>query len=104
MSARFEYTRMTGAEITEALQEIDLDPVAFCRIFGIRPEVMKRWQRDEQDAPPWIFPVLWLLREVPNGIAIARTAAANHIKVDRNHLTRGDFPYLNIPDAWEDSE
>lgn len=94
MSARFEYTRLTGRQIGDALAEIDLLPAAFCRIFGVRKEVMRKWLKDEQEPPPWVFVVLWLLREVPNGIAIARTAAANHIRLDREHPEYGEFPYL----------
>lgn len=102
LSARFEYQKMTAREFSDALAEIDLPPKAFARIFGVRPEVVQRWIRDEQDIPPWPFICLWLLREIPEGIAIARSAAANHIKTDRDNPGRGDFPYLRIPDE-EDS-
>lgn len=103
ISARFEYARMSAKDFREALDEIDLPHDAFARIFGVRIEVVRRWLKGEQDIPAWCFPVLWILREVPNGIAIARTAAANHIVRDREHPDRGDFPYLTIPDDEEDS-
>lgn len=98
VSARFEYQKMTGREFSAALAEIDLAPKAFARIFGVRPEVVQRWIKGEQDVATWVFPVMWLLREIPEGIAIARSAAANHIKIDRDHPDRGEFPYLRIPD------
>lgn len=103
VSARFDYRRMTAREFSEALREIDLQPDAFARIFGVRKEVVGRWLSGTQDVPSWPFVALWLLREIPNGIAIARTAAANHIEIDREHPDRGRFPYLNIPDDREDS-
>lgn len=103
LSARFEYQKMTAREFSAALREIDLPPDAFARIFGVRKEVVARWLKGTQDVPPWVFVVLWILREVPNGIAIARTAAANHIAQDRKYVERGPFPYLTIPDDEEDS-
>lgn len=103
ISARFEYARMSAKDFREALDEIDLPPQAFARIFGVRIEVVTRWLKGDQDIPPWAFVVLWILREVPNGIAIARTAAANHIVRDREHEERGEFPYLTIPDDEEGS-
>lgn len=102
VSARFEYKRMTGADLAAWLHELDLPADAFCRIFGVRPEVMARWLKDEQDIPPWVFVVVWLLKETPNGNAIARTAAANHIRIDRKFPDRGEFPYLRIPDEGDD--
>lgn len=94
---------MSAADFSLALREIDLAPPAFARIFGIRIEVVTRWLKGEQDIPPWAFVALWLMREVPNGVAIARTAAANHIARDTKYPQRGEFPYLTIPDDEEDS-
>lgn len=103
LSARFRYRRMTPKEFRDELQEIDLPPHAFARIFGVRPETITKWMRGENEIPPWPFVVLWLLREIPNGIAIARTAAANHIEFDNKFPDRGEFPYLSIPDDEEGS-
>src|SRR5690606_10889095 len=85
VSARFEYARMSADDFSKALHDIDLAPPAFARIFGVRIEVVTRWLKGEQDIPPWVFVVCWLLREIPNGIAIARTAAANHIARDHKY-------------------
>lgn len=98
VSARFEYTRMTAQQFSDALEEIDLPAPAFSRIYGVRLEVVERWLKGEQDIPPWVFIALWLMREIPSGTAIARSAAANHIKLDRKYPKRGEYPYLELPD------
>lgn len=102
MTRRFEYRRITGRELSEALDDLDLPAKAFCRIFGVNPQVMTRWLRGDQETPPWVFPVIWLLREIPEAVAIARSAAASHIVRDNEHPSRGEYPYLS-PDDGEDS-
>lgn len=104
LSARFRYRRMTPKEFRDELQEIDLPPHAFARIFGVRPETITKWMKGDQDIPPWPFVALWLMREIPEGIAIARTAAANHIEFDNENPWRGEFPYLKIPDDSDQGE
>lgn len=104
VSKRFTYARMTGKDLSEALREIDLKPRAFCRIFGVRPEVMSRWLKGTQDIATWVYPTVWLLREADNALGIVRTAAAHHVMIDHEHPEHGEFPFLNNPtDDEEDS-
>ncbi|MGT2467431.1 hypothetical protein ACVOMV_24980 [Mesorhizobium atlanticum] len=49
---RSEYSRMTGTEFNRVLKELELPGYGFARIFGVRPDVVKRWLRGEQDIPP----------------------------------------------------
>lgn len=104
LSARFSYARMSAEDFSKALRDMDLPPPAFARIFGVRIEVVTRWLKGEQDIPPWCHVACWLMREVPNGVAIARTAAANHIVRDHKYPARGEFPYLTIPDQPEQED
>jgi hypothetical protein len=92
VSARFIYDRMTGRDLSEALRELAMPPNAFARIFGVRPEVMSRWLKGDQDIPPWVYPVTRLL-SLPHALGEARVAAAEHIKEDREHPERGEYPY-----------
>lgn len=100
--SRFDYVRMTGDQLRHALRDIDMQPAAFCRIFGVNGNVMGRWLKDEQDVPPWVYVTLRLLSAGPHMLAIAREAAAEHIRSDNDFPDRGEFPYRAR--RWEDSE
>lgn len=102
VSARFEYTRLTGKELSEDLSDLGMEPKTFCRIFGVNPNVMTRWLKDEQEPPPWVHVAMALLF-LPGAIPEARKAAAEHIKIDREHPEKGEFPFLRA-DSGQDAE
>lgn len=103
ISARFEYDRLTGKQLSDDLRSLDMPPNAFCRIFGVRKEVMGRWLKDAQEIPPWVYIALRLLA-LPHALGEARAAAAEHIKFDRENPQNGQFPYLGKEfDDEEDS-
>lgn len=100
---RFEYDRLTGGELDVALRELDLPPYGFARIFGTRANVVKKWLRDEQDIPAWVFVAIALLRQ-PGALSAARQAAAQHIRVDNRYPNRGQYPYERGGDLMEASD
>src|SRR5690606_33821011 len=72
---RFDYVRMTGAELADDLAVIDMQASAFCRIFGANGETMKKWMRDDLEIPPWVPVALALLKAGPHMTVIARGEA-----------------------------
>ena len=100
---RFEYTRMNGKELHETFAELGMPPYGFARIFGVKPDTVKKWLRDQQDIPPWVYVALSLLY-VDGALGAARQAAAEHIKVDNRRPAAGEFPYLQGGDIMEGSD
>lgn len=89
---RFEYDRLTGEHLSQALRDIGLSPGTFARFFGLKDQVVFRWLKDEQDIARWVQPVLELLR-LPGAIRVCRETAALTISLDRDHPERGAYPY-----------
>ncbi|RWC91671.1 MAG: hypothetical protein EOS72_03175 [Mesorhizobium sp.] len=100
---RFEYARMNGKELHETLTEIGMPPYGFARIFGVKADTVKKWLRDQQDIPPWVYVALSLLH-VDGALGAARQAAAEHIKKDNKRLSAGEFPYMQGGDFMEGSD
>ncbi|TIR24002.1 MAG: hypothetical protein E5X34_13180 [Mesorhizobium sp.] len=100
---RFEYSRMNGTELHETFTELGMPPYGFARIFGVKPDTVKKWLRDQQDIPPWVYVALSLLY-VDGALGAARKAAAEHIKFDNKRPAAGEFPYLNGGDLLEGSD
>lgn len=100
---RFEYTRMNGQELHETFVELGMPPYGFARIFGVKPDTVKKWLRDQQDIPPWVYVALSLLY-VDGALGAARQAAAEHIKLDNRRPAAGEFPYLQGGDIMEASD
>ena len=92
MSARFEYERITGEELSALLATIEWQPKTFARIFGVRPDRLTKWIRGEEDAPPWVGVVVRMLAAHPANPPLARRLAADAIRTDRNR-PEIEFPY-----------
>lgn len=94
---RFEYKRMTGEELRTELLDMAMPVFAFARIFGVRPQTVKKWLRDENDIPPWVHVALGLLR-LEGALSEARQLAAEHIIRDNQRPGAGEFPFLERAD------
>lgn len=94
---RFDYDRMKGDDLQTALTELGMQSFTFARIFGVRSPVVKRWLRDEQTIPAWVYVALRLLA-LPHGQSEARSAAAEHIIRDNKYPSRGEYPFLTASD------
>ena len=90
MSRRFEYSRMTAIQFSQALKEIDMPALAFARIFGFEEKRI------------WVPVVMAVLQNVPGAIPEARQAAAEMIVRDNFRPQDGEFPYLAKGEADAD--
>ena len=93
MPPRFSYDRITPERLSAFFTEQDWSPNTFARIFGCDPKRVGKWLKGEEDAPPWVYPVVCILDEVPGAIPEARKAAADMIRLDRKHPEHGEYPY-----------
>ena len=83
---RYQYRKMTPAEISEALQDTGLTVGQFSRIIGARyngpdDSTVQKWLDGTQDAPTYL-PALFALLMLPNGVQRAREAAERYIVED----------------------
>ncbi|RWM29428.1 hypothetical protein [Mesorhizobium sp.] len=101
--ARFEYSRMTAPELNRVLKELELPGYGFARIFGVRPDTVRKWLRGELDIPPWVFVALSLLY-LDGARHEARRVAGLHIKRDNHYPNRGEFPYTKGGDFMEGTD
>lgn len=101
---RFEYDRIDGVRFRQSLAQLRMPVGAFARTFGVNLRVAQRWERDEQDIPPWVRVVLDMMLDNPGMIVVARRTAAAAIRSDKMHTERGEFPYhamRQLPDDFE---
>jgi hypothetical protein len=86
MFARYKYRKMTPAEISAALDRIDLSVGQFSRLIGARyagpnDSTVQKWLSGKQDAPTYL-PALFALLALPDGVETARKAAEAFIEED----------------------
>lgn len=101
---RFEYTRMTGAELTADLKAMGMTVPAFARITGSIADRVHQWANGQEDIPTWVPVMTAVMKKVPGAIPEARQEAAERIIRDLSHPERGEFPYLekDMPDDDND--
>lgn len=83
VAARYQYRRMTPAEISAALDRTGLTVGQFSRIIGARyngpdDSTVQKWLDNRQDAPTYL-PALFALLTAPGGVERAREAAERYI-------------------------
>lgn len=91
---RFEYTRMTGAELKADLKAIGMTVPAFARITGSIADRVQQWVDGKEDIPTWVPVITAMMKNVPGAIKEARQEAAERIIRDLSHPERGEYPYL----------
>ena len=92
MAPRFEYDRLTAAQFRTGLNDAGMNAGAFARIFGVQMKRADAWAAGTEDIPPWVAPVLRMLR-LPAAVAAAREAAAEMIRADNLRPELGPYPY-----------
>ena len=70
----YKFKRITGAELSAALQLVGLTAGQFCRLTGSNPKRVGQWLNDEEECPPWVPPYLAALT-VPEAMQAARARA-----------------------------
>lgn len=81
--------KMTGAEISDALNELGLTVDQFSRIIGARyrgkeDSTVIKWLEDRNDAP-YYLPALFALLKLPRGVETAERAAERYIVEEDRH-------------------
>ena len=83
---RFEYKKMTAAELEADLNQIGMPVKAFARISGSSADRVRTWVSGEEDIPTWVPVFTAMLKNVPG--AIARSQAGG----SRAHQARPRAP------------
>lgn len=73
VSKRYEYDRITGAQLKTALRDLGKSYGWFAKFYGVpRPRVLK-WVNDREDIPPSV--IGWLaMASMPGGIELVERA------------------------------
>lgn len=82
---RFEYQRMTGAELKQAMDRLGWTESTFAGLFGQTPKRVKDYVEDRERIPVWVPVVLHVLETVPGALGAARGEADRRILVDHHH-------------------
>lgn len=79
----YKFTRMTGAEFSEALNRLGLTAGQFRRLTGSSPKKVDQWLAGQEDIPPWVPPTLasW---EVPGALMATREEAERRLIAGEN--------------------
>ena len=75
---RHHYRRMSAAELSAALDQLDLSARQFARVSGAQPKRVIDWLEGREDIAPYV-PVMLALMTLPGGIALARACAETYI-------------------------
>jgi transcriptional regulator with XRE-family HTH domain len=78
---RYEYARISGADLAEALQEAGLTPEEFSRLTGTgSPQRIAKWLKDEEDIPHDAHLLISIFVEQPTSLQIAREMAEGYAR------------------------
>lgn len=94
MHKRFEYDHMTPSELQTALDEHQIKPGWFCRIFGTNEKTMQKWLSGENNIPHWV-PVTLAMFFCNETFATAKDESGYRLRFDNSHPDRGEYPYQN---------
>jgi transcriptional regulator with XRE-family HTH domain len=53
---------MTGSKLRDALDALDWSPQQFAARFGLNRSTLNRWLNNQRAVPPWVPPVLLMLK------------------------------------------
>lgn len=70
VAKRYEYERMTGEQLSAALDQIGIDAATFSELHGAKQERVENWQAG-RDAPPQSAALLCVLLTIPGALDLA---------------------------------
>lgn len=82
---RFEYQRMTGRELEDALKRLGWNEGTFAAMFGQTPRRVKDYVENRERIPMWVPVVLHILETVPGALGAARGEIDRRIIADKTH-------------------
>lgn len=74
MSRRYRYHRMTGQQLSDALNQLGLSKFQFVRASGFSYQKVERWLADKEDIPHTATVIVTLLT-LPGAVEKARVLA-----------------------------